>query len=90
MSKEKASLNEWLKEIAPSTELRKWFNHEPELWREFQQRYRAELKHHQAKLNYIRDLAKTQTVTLVYSAQDHDHNNAVVLRALLLKNQEKT
>ncbi|CAA2139022.1 DUF488 domain-containing protein [Hyphomicrobium sp. ghe19] len=84
VSKEKASLAEWEKDIAPSTELRKWFGHDPARWEEFQRRYRAELREHADILKHIRALAKSHTVTLVYSARDEDHNDAVVLKDVLL------
>ncbi|SFV29676.1 DUF488 domain-containing protein [Hyphomicrobium facile] len=84
VSKEKASLDEWEKDIAPSTELRKWFGHDPERWAEFQRRYRAELREHDDILKRIRALAKSHTVTLVYSAHDEEHNDAVVLKDVLL------
>jgi uncharacterized protein YeaO (DUF488 family) len=89
ISKEKASLDEWEKEIAPSTELRKWFAHDPARWTEFQHRYRAELKQHTEQLEHIRTLAKTHTVTLVYGAHDEQHNDAVVLREVLLEEAQK-
>ena len=84
ISKEKASLDEWEKEIAPSTELRQWFGHDPERWTEFQRRYRAELRDHADILDHIRELARKQTVTLVYGAHDEKHNDAVVLKDVLL------
>ncbi len=85
VSKAKAALDDWIKEIAPSTGLRKWFGHDPARWSEFQRRYRAELREQSAALDRIRDLAKTGVVTLVYSAHDEQHNDAVVLRAVLLE-----
>lgn len=85
VSKEKAALNEWIKEIAPSTELRQWFGHDPERWPEFQRRYRAELHQHTEELDRIRALAKKQRVTLVYSAHDEEHNDAIVLKDVLLE-----
>ncbi len=85
VSKAEAGIDEWMKEIAPSTELRKWFGHEPTRWNEFQRRYGSELRQHVDALARIRALAKTQTVTLVYSAHDELHNDAVVLRDVLLE-----
>ena len=85
LSKEKASLDECIKEIAPTTELRQWFGHDPERWPEFQRRYRAELRQHSQELDRIRALAKKQTVTLVYSAHDEEHNDAIVLKDVLLE-----
>ena len=84
VSKAKAALDEWIKEIAPSAELRKWFGHDPARWAEFQRRYRAELRGQSVALDRIHELARTRVVTLVYSAHDEQHNDAVVLRALLL------
>lgn len=85
VSKAEAGIDEWMKEIAPSTELRKWFGHEPTRWNEFQRRYRSELRQHADALARIRALAKTQTVTLVYSAHDELHNDAVVPRDVPLE-----
>lgn len=84
VSKAKAALDDWMKEIAPSTELRQWFAHDPARWAEFQRRYRAELREQSEALDRLRALAKRGVVTLVYSAHDAQHNDAVVLRAVLL------
>lgn len=84
LSKAKAALNDWMKDIAPTTKLRQWFGHDPARWTEFQRRYRAELRTHGERLDHIRALAKTQTITLVYGARDEVHNDAVVLRSVLL------
>ena len=73
----------WLKDVAPSTELRKWFGHDPKKWEDFQRRYRVELKEHQAVLGSILEAARRGTVTLLYSSHDTEHNNAVVLRDYL-------
>jgi uncharacterized protein YeaO (DUF488 family) len=85
LRKADAAIDDWVKEIAPSTELRRWFGHDPEGWPEFQGRYRAELQQHTQELDRIRALAKTQTVTLVYSAHDEERNDAVVLKEVLLE-----
>ncbi|WHZ21184.1 MAG: DUF488 domain-containing protein [Nitrospira sp.] len=85
LSKADAALNEWIKDIAPSTELRQWFGHDPDRWPEFRRRYRAELQQHTQELERIRTLARAQTVTLVYSAHDETHNDAVVLQEVLLE-----
>lgn len=85
VSKAKVALDEWLKDVAPSTALRKWFGHAPERWDEFQQRYRGELQEQSAALDRLRALATNRVVTLVYGAHDEEHNDAVVLRALLLE-----
>lgn len=85
LSKAAAALDEWAKDIAPSTELRQWFGHDPERWPEFQRRYKIELYQHTEELDRIRALVKTHTVTLVYSAHDEEHNDAIVLKDVLLK-----
>lgn len=80
ISKEDAHLDFWFKELAPSTELRQWFGHDPAKWREFQERYIQELDANANVLKYF--FAKTEnakTITLVYSAKDEQHNDAVVL-----------
>ncbi|BBO20577.1 MAG: hypothetical protein HKUEN07_16810 [Rhodocyclaceae bacterium] len=82
LSRDKAAIDHWLKEVAPSNELRQWFGHDPEKWPEFRKRYRAELKDNPA-LAELRDLSRKGTVTLVYSAKDELHNQAVVLRQVL-------
>lgn len=84
VKKEDAALDSWMKDIAPSTELRKWFGHDPKLWDEFRARYSAELKSKPESLEELRKLAKSGVLTLVYSAHDEEHNDAVVLRDLLL------
>ena len=75
----------WLKEVAPSNELRKWFGHEPEKFAEFRRRYEAELDtgNAQTKLAELRDMARREHITLVFAAHDVEHTNAVVLRDLL-------
>jgi len=85
LSKEDAHIDLWLREIGPSTELRKWFNHDPARWSEFQRRYHAELKEQTALLEMITQQAKTRPVTLLYSAKDEQHNQAVALQSFLLK-----
>ncbi|MFW1665627.1 DUF488 domain-containing protein [Acinetobacter ursingii] len=87
LSKEKAHLAKWLKEIAPSTELRQWFNHDPEKWQEFQHKYTLELRHN-AALHELEQLAHQQTITLIYAAKDTQHNNAVVLQQILSEKLE--
>lgn len=87
LSKERAKVDIWLKEVAPSNELRKWFGHDPEKFAEFRRRYEAELESEsgQEALARMRDLARQGPVTLVFAAHDNEHNNAVVLRDLLRK-----
>lgn len=84
VAKADAALDLWEKELAPSTELRQWFNHDPSLWDEFQSRYADELRQHAEAVERIRALARKGTVTLVYAAKDELHNDAVALRAYLL------
>ena len=86
LSKERAHVDFWLKEIAPSRELRTWFGHDPEKFAEFRRRYETELASQtgQAALAQLRELAKQGPVTLVFAAHDTEHSNAVVLRDLLL------
>lgn len=83
LTKEKASVDLWLKNIAPSTELRKWFGHDPEKWTEFKTRYRAELKKNADQVTLLRNEMKKKVVTLLYGAKDQEHNEAVVLQKLL-------
>jgi uncharacterized protein YeaO (DUF488 family) len=84
VSKEAAALDQWMKDIAPSSALRKWFGHDPARWPEFQQRYEVELRDHSEQLAELRAAARKGPITLVYSAHDEQHNDAVVLRRLLL------
>jgi uncharacterized protein YeaO (DUF488 family) len=79
VSKEEAKLTLWLKDIAPSTELREWFGHDPSRWHEFSRRYRAELKANEAAVAEIAEFLKSGRVTLLYGARDTEHNEAVVL-----------
>jgi uncharacterized protein YeaO (DUF488 family) len=83
LTKEKAKVDLWLKEIAPSTELRKWFAHDPKKWRSFRERYQTELKDHADQLKLLKSKAKEGTVTLIYGARDQEHNEALVLKQLL-------
>jgi uncharacterized protein YeaO (DUF488 family) len=84
LSKRKAAIDEWMKDIAPSTALRKWFGHDPGRWPQFRRRYRAEVKRKAEQLRQLRALARQGPVTLVYSARDEAHNDAVVLRSVIL------
>jgi uncharacterized protein YeaO (DUF488 family) len=83
LTKEKAKIDLWLKDIAPSTELRQWFGHDPEKWKEFQKRYRAELKKNGEPVSLLKARIKKGPVTLVYGAKDEEHNDAVLLREYL-------
>lgn len=82
MTKEKAKVDLWLKDVAPSHELRQWYGHDPDRWPEFQRRYRSELKGSPA-LAELRKLARNENVTLLYAAKDESRNHAVVLRSIL-------
>jgi uncharacterized protein YeaO (DUF488 family) len=84
VKKEALALDQWAKELSPSTELRKWFGHDPARWQEFGQRYAQELGPHAELFETVRALARKGTVTLVYGAHDEEHNNAVALREFLL------
>jgi uncharacterized protein YeaO (DUF488 family) len=85
LSKDTAAFDEWMKDIAPSAELRRWFGHDPARWNEFRQRYAEEVGQHQDVLDDLRKRARHGPITLVYSARDETHNNAVALRDLILE-----
>ena len=85
VKKETLALSQWAKDLAPSTELRQWFGHDPALWPEFRQRYAAELLPHADLLESLRALARKGPITLVYGAHDEEHNDAVALRDFLLQ-----
>jgi uncharacterized protein YeaO (DUF488 family) len=80
LTKEKAALNLWLKDIAPTTELRKWFNHDPAKWNEFIKKYLKELKENEESVSILKDLLKKGPVTLIYAAKDEAHNEAQVIK----------
>lgn len=84
VKKEALALGQWMKELAPSNELRQWYGHEPALWPEFRRRYAAELHPHLALFESLRALARQGTITLIYSARNETQNNAVALREFLL------
>ena len=83
VSRQRAALDAWEKDLAPSTELRQWFGHEPSRFQEFRRRYKVELQGQRERLSALRRRARTGTVTLVYSAHDTEHNDAVVLAEVL-------
>jgi uncharacterized protein YeaO (DUF488 family) len=83
LSKRRARLDEWEKTLAPSSELREWFGHDPARFPEFRRRYRRELRAQEPKLQDLRRQARLRTLTLVYAARDTEHNDAVVLAELL-------
>jgi uncharacterized protein YeaO (DUF488 family) len=85
ISKERAAIDQWMKDISPSTELRKWFGHDPARWNEFRRRYAQEVHKNSDLLDHLRSLARQGPITLVYSAHDEKHNDAVELRELILR-----
>ena len=85
LSKEKASVDLWLKEVAPSAELRKWYSHDVAKWKEFRRRYKEELKNKTNLLDDVRKRAEKEIVTFVYAAHDEQHNSALALKEYLEK-----
>ena len=83
VSKETLDLDQWAKELAPSTDLRKWFAHDPVKWDEFQDRYRSELSQKMEARQTLLDDAKDKPIVLIYAAKDRDHNHAIVLQSVL-------
>ena len=90
VSKEKAAIDLWLKEIAPSTELRKWFGYDPDKWPEFQKRYRAELRANKDLVTQLKQKIATGIVTFVFAASDQERNSAVTLKEFLTRQTTKT
>ena len=89
IKKENLSMEAWLKDVAPSADLRRWFGHDPAKWDEFQRRYRAELDENQKAWEPLLEAVKRGDVTLLYSARDTEHNNAIVLKDYLEEHREK-
>jgi uncharacterized protein YeaO (DUF488 family) len=85
LTKSKAAIDRWLKDVAPSTELRKWFGHDPSRWEEFCRRYEAELSQKSELLSELRTIARKSPLTLLFAARDELHNEAVVLRDFLMR-----
>jgi len=83
LTKERAAVDLWLKEIAPSPELRKWFAHDPAKWKQFQERYRKELRKLKGAVNLLKEKSREGPVTLVYAARDEEHNSALILERFL-------
>jgi uncharacterized protein YeaO (DUF488 family) len=83
VSKDEAHLYRWAKELAPSTELRQWFNHDPKRWQQFGRRYQKELSQRTAQLEALRNLARRRPITLLYAARNRDENEAVILKRAL-------
>jgi len=90
LTKKAAAIDKWAKDIAPSTDLRKWYGHDPERWAEFRRRYKAELKDQREGLAELRALARNGPMTLIYAAHDSAHCHALVLRDVLLGPHGKT
>lgn len=90
LSKEAARLDAWFRDAAPSTELRKWFSHDPTKWQEFQRRYYAELDANTEAWQPLLDVVKTEEATLLFSSHDAEHNNVVALKAYLEARLKKT
>ena len=84
ISKEQLRLDEWARELAPSTGLRKWFGHDPSRWDDFRLKYLDELKSKAGELERLRTMARKESLILLYSAKDEEHNQAVVIREALL------
>lgn len=85
ISKTKAKLDLWFKDIAPSTDLRKWFSHDPKKWAGFKRKYIAELKANKAVVEELRQIVKNKNVTLLYGAKDEEHNEAIVIKEFIKK-----
>jgi uncharacterized protein YeaO (DUF488 family) len=83
LTKEKGAVDLWLKDIAPSSELRKWFGHDPARWKEFQKRYRDELKKNAASVSVLKREAESGPITLLFGAKEEEHNEAAVLQSIL-------
>ena len=85
VNKDKLKLDQWLKDVAPSTDLRKWFGHDPQRWGDFKTRYFRELASHREQVTFLRQKASEGTLTLVFAARDPEHNNAVALKEYLAR-----
>ena len=85
LTKLRAKIDLWLKDVAPSTELRRWFGHDPDKWDEFRRRYQKELKDNNDLIKLLKRKANAGTITLIYAARDEDHNGALVLKRFLQK-----
>ncbi|HJZ80690.1 MAG TPA: DUF488 domain-containing protein [Pyrinomonadaceae bacterium] len=85
LTKQQAKVDLWLKEVAPSAELRKWFGHDPAKWDEFRRRYEKELKSKNDLIELLKRKAEEGAITLLYAARDEEHNSAVVLKQFLQK-----
>ena len=83
LTKQRAAVDLWLKDVAPSPELRKWFGHDPARWEQFQKRYQKELREKQDAVKHLTQMGKEGTITLVYAARDEEHNGALALKTFL-------
>ena len=83
LTKQGAKIDLWLKDVAPSAELRRWFGHDPDKWDEFRKRYQKELKDKDDLIKLLKRKAKAGAITLIYSARDEEHNSALVLKQFL-------
>jgi uncharacterized protein YeaO (DUF488 family) len=83
LTKKRVAIDDWMKELAPSTPLRRWFAHDPKKWPEFQRRYKRELRAHSDLVRRLASLARRGRVTLVFGARDEQHNDAVVLAGII-------
>lgn len=83
LTKERAAVDLWLKDVAPSPELRKWFGHDPARWEQFRERYHKELREHKDAVQLLKQKVKEGPVTLVYAARDEEHNGALALKEFL-------
>jgi uncharacterized protein YeaO (DUF488 family) len=83
LTKERARIDLWLKDVAPSPELRNWFSHDPDKWEEFQQRYSRELAEKKDLISQIKQKSRESTVTFIFAARDEQHNSAVVLKTFI-------
>lgn len=90
LTKQKARVDVWLKEIAPSHELRRWYGHDPERWTEFQRRYRAELRENKVVLKELKQMTAGETATLLFAARDTERNSAVVLQRVLAGRKKRS
>jgi uncharacterized protein YeaO (DUF488 family) len=90
LTKKKASVDLWLKDIAPSTELRKWFAHDPDKWKKFRGRYQTEIRNNHDLIKALKQKAREGTITLIYGARDQKHNEALVLKQFLEKGEQRS
>lgn len=89
LTKDRAAVDLWLKDVAPSPELRKWYGHDPVKWEQFCERYWAELRQKKDVINVLKEKSKEGTVTVVYAARDEEHNSAVALKRFIERGDKK-